>query len=258
MDPSEEDEAKSCPRPGPWQHRRNVGSGYFLLASSNNAHKVREIRAILSPSFWVADLSALHEAAPSVEETGLTAEENAALKAIAISRIHGGWVIADDSGLEVDALGGAPGVYSARYAGQAATDAENNKLLLENLEGVQGKDRTARFRCVIALARQGKVVATFSGAVEGAILDGPKGTEGFGYDPLFVPQGISRNIRPASCLDEKSPQPSRQGAGTASPLGWMVAGLLILKIARISYNLLQNGILEIACLPLDTDLENAA
>jgi Xanthosine triphosphate pyrophosphatase len=146
---------------GPGNTEGMSGQVISLLASSNNAHKVREIRAILSPSFWVADLSALHEAAPSVEETGLTFEENAALKAIAISRIHDGWVIADDSGLEVDALGGAPGVYSARYAGQAATDAENNKLLLENLEGVQGKDRTARFRCVIALARQGKVVATF-------------------------------------------------------------------------------------------------
>jgi XTP/dITP diphosphohydrolase len=175
---------------GPGNTEGMSGQVISLLASSNNAHKVREIRAILSSSFWVADLSALHEAAPSVEETGLTFEENAALKAIAISRIHDGWVIADDSGLEVDALGGAPGVYSARYAGQAATDAENNKLLLENLEGVQGKDRTARFRCVIALARQGKVVATFSGAVEGAILDGPKGTEGFGYDPLFVPRGF--------------------------------------------------------------------
>jgi non-canonical purine NTP pyrophosphatase (RdgB/HAM1 family) len=105
-----------------------------------------------------------------------------------------GWVIADDSGLEVDALGGAPGVYSARYSGKEATDAENNALLLKNLENVRGKDRKARFRCVIALARAGYKVAAFSGTVEGIITNRPKGAGGFGYDPLFVPRGFCKTF----------------------------------------------------------------
>ncbi len=164
------------------------GSLISLLVSTRNVHKAREIRAILGPSFRVCDLSAL-AATPEVEETGETFEDNATLKAVAISQIHDGWVIADDSGLEVDALGGAPGVYSARYSGKGATDGENNALLLKNLENVRGKDRKARFRCVIALARAGHKVAAFSGTVEGTIINQPKGAGGFGYDPLFVPQG---------------------------------------------------------------------
>jgi XTP/dITP diphosphohydrolase len=164
-----------------------------LLVSTRNMHKVREIRAILGPSFRVFDLSAL-AATPGVEETGETFEDNATLKAVALSQIYEGWVIADDSGLEVDALGGAPGVYSARYSGKEATDAENNALLLKNLENVRGKDRKARFRCVIALARAGHKVAAFSGAVEGIIINRPKGAGGFGYDPLFVPRGFCKTF----------------------------------------------------------------
>ena len=124
-----------------------------LVVSTRNAHKVREIGAILGASFLVSDLSGLG-GIPEIEETGETFEENATLKAVAVSRYCEGWVIADDSGLEVDALGGAPGVYSARYSGKGATDAENNGLLLRNLENVRGENRTARFRCVIVLARQ--------------------------------------------------------------------------------------------------------
>jgi XTP/dITP diphosphohydrolase len=160
-----------------------------LLVSTRNTHKVREIRAILGPSFEVSDLSvlpAMHE----VEETGPTFEDNAALKAVTASQLCDTWVIADDSGLEVDALAGAPGVYSARYAGRAATHADNNALLLRKLEGVYGKDRLARFRCVIVLARAGRKLAVFSGVVEGVIALEPKGAGGFGYDPLFVPEGF--------------------------------------------------------------------
>ncbi|MET0253081.1 MAG: RdgB/HAM1 family non-canonical purine NTP pyrophosphatase [Terrimicrobiaceae bacterium] len=164
-----------------------------LLASTRNMHKVREIRAILGPSFRVFDLTVL-AATPEVEETGETFEDNATLKAVALSQIYEGWVIADDSGLEVDALGGAPGVYSARYSGKEATDIENNALLLKNLEDVRGKDRKARFRCVIALARAGHKVAAFSGAVEGIIINRPKGAGGFGYDPLFVPRGFCKTF----------------------------------------------------------------
>ena len=159
-----------------------------MLISTRNAHKVSEIRAILGPGFDVRDLSSIPDF-PEVEETGSTFEENAALKAVAASRHFDGWVIADDSGLEVDALGGAPGVRSARYAGPDADDDANNALLLKNLDGIPARERSARVRCVIVLARDGQNLAAFSGAVEGTILTNPRGKAGFGYDPLFVANG---------------------------------------------------------------------
>jgi len=160
-----------------------------LLVSTRNAHKVGEIRAILGPDFLVSDLSAI-PGMPEVEETGDSFEENAALKAVAASLHFDGWVIADDSGLEVDALGGDPGVRSARYAGEKSGDAANNELLLKNLLPFRGKERSARFRCVIVLARNGRKLAAFAGFVEGTIINSPRGGGGFGYDPLFVPEGF--------------------------------------------------------------------
>jgi len=159
-----------------------------LLISTRNAHKVDEIREILGYNFIIFDLSAL-SGFPEVEETGATFQENAGIKALAASAHFDGWVIADDSGLEVDALNGAPGVRSARFSGDSATDASNRALLLEKLFSVRGKARSARFRCVIALARQGEILANFSGSVEGIIIPQEKGTGGFGYDSLFVPEG---------------------------------------------------------------------
>jgi XTP/dITP diphosphohydrolase len=164
-----------------------------LLVSTRNRHKLREVRTILGARFEVSDLSILptmHE----VEETGTSFEENADLKAVAASQLFEGWVIADDSGLEVDALGGSPGIYSARYAGETASDAENNALLLKNLREVPEQKRRARFRCVIVLARAGRKLAAFSGVVEGLIASSPRGGEGFGYDPLFVPDGFSETF----------------------------------------------------------------
>jgi XTP/dITP diphosphohydrolase len=120
---------------------------------------------------------------PAPEETGATFEENARLKAEYYSKFAPGLVFADDSGLEVDSLDGAPGVYSARYAGEGATDAANNELLLANV--ADKVDRTARFVCVIALAEAGKTIQTFRGEVEGRILAEAQGPGGFGYDPLF-------------------------------------------------------------------------
>jgi len=159
-----------------------------LLVSTRNAHKVGEIREILGSTFEVLDLSTI-AVVGEVEETGVTFEENATLKALAVSGHFDGWVIADDSGLEVDALDGAPGVWSARFSGPGATDASNRALLLEKLEGVRGKERSARFRCVIVLARAGRKFAAFSGSVEGVVINQEKGAGGFGYDPLFVPEG---------------------------------------------------------------------
>jgi XTP/dITP diphosphohydrolase len=117
------------------------------------------------------------------EETGATFEANARLKAEYYSRFAPGPLFADDSGLEVDALGGEPGVYSARYAGDHATDQANNELLLARLGDTA--QRAARFVCVIAIAEEGKTVQTFRGTVEGEILAAPRGPGGFGYDPLF-------------------------------------------------------------------------
>lgn len=127
---------------------------------------------------------------PPCEEDGATFEENAAKKALYYSSYCDDFLFADDSGLAVDALGGAPGVRSARFSPEG-TDEANNRLLLERLAGVE--DRRARFVCVIALARRGRLEATFRGAVEGVILDAPRGAGGFGYDPLFLypPLGLT-------------------------------------------------------------------
>lgn len=164
-----------------------------LLLATRNAHKTREVREILGEGFVVEDLTARPDL-PEVEERGATFEDNARLKALAASVHYDGWVVADDSGLEVDALGGAPGVRSARFAGDNATMADNRALLVERLREVRGKARSGRFRCVLALARGGGVVRTFSGAVEGLIAPAERGADGFGYDPLFIPAGECRTF----------------------------------------------------------------
>ena len=162
-----------------------------LIVATRNAHKTREIQQILGQDFAVSDLSA-HPEIPETREHGKSFEENAMLKAIGASSHLPGLVVADDSGLEVDALGGAPGIFSARYAGRNATDQQNIDKLLKELAlvGARETQRAARFRCVIALAREGALLGTFEGAVEGTIADAPRGQSGFGYDPVFVPRGF--------------------------------------------------------------------
>jgi len=164
-----------------------------LLVATRNVHKTEEISFILEGLFRVLDLSAVADA-PEVEETGTTFIENARLKAVAISKTTGGLVLADDSGLEVDALGGEPGVYSARYAGPGAEDATNNRKLLAELAGIPEQKRTGRFRCVMVISRKGEVLEEFEGCVEGMILEEEKGAGGFGYDPLFVPEGQTQSF----------------------------------------------------------------
>ena len=164
-----------------------------LLVATRNVHKTEEISFILEGLFRVLDLSAVADA-PEVEETGTTFIENARLKAVAISKTTGGLVLADDSGLEVDALGGEPGVYSARYAGPGAEDATNNRKLLAELAGIPEQKRTGRFRCVMVIAREGEILEEFEGCVEGMILEEEKGAGGFGYDPLFVPEGHTQSF----------------------------------------------------------------
>ncbi len=164
-----------------------------LLIATRNAHKTEEIRAILGIEWEVGDLNA-HPGIPSPEETGETFAENAEIKAVAASRVFDGWVLADDSGLEVDALGGAPGVRSARYAGDTATDADNRARLLRELSMVPTRTPTARFRCAMVLAKNGVALETFEGSIEGKIVDRERGEGGFGYDSLFIPVGHSETF----------------------------------------------------------------
>ena len=157
-----------------------------LYCATTNPGKLREFRLIVqhfgAERVTVDTLENIRDIEPP-EETGATFEENAAIKAVYYSRFAFGPLFADDSGLAVDALDGAPGVYSARYAGEHAGDAANNQLLFDNLRGIE--NRTARFVCVIALAEAGVLKGHWRGEVEGRIIDDLLGSEGFGYDPLF-------------------------------------------------------------------------
>jgi len=166
-----------------------------ILLATRNSHKTREFAEILGAEFEVHDLRDTAEL-PAVEETGLTFKENAILKAVETSKHFQGLVVADDSGLAVDVLNGAPGIYSARYAGESATDAENIAKIRAELAGYDSAagPPSARFHCALALAQRGKVLETFEGVLEGRIVREPRGSAGFGYDPIFEPQGFSRTL----------------------------------------------------------------
>lgn len=165
-----------------------------LLIATKNAHKTGEIRALLGPKWILTDLCA-HPEIPAPEESGATFSENASLKALLASHRFDDWVLADDSGLCVDALHGAPGIFSARYAGPNASDADNRQKLLRELASFpHAEQRSARFQCVLALARQGRIHALFNGIVEGHLLPAESGQGGFGYDPLFVPEGHAQSF----------------------------------------------------------------
>ena len=154
----------------------------LVYCATTNAGKLREFRAAAEGAFAVEPLPNLNSIEPP-EETGSTFEENAILKARYYGTFTGELLFAEDSGLEVDALGGAPGVYSARFSGTGATDDSNNAALLRALQ--DKPDRTARYVCVIALVRGTEVLSTFRGTVEGQIANQRRGTGGFGYDPFF-------------------------------------------------------------------------
>ena len=158
-----------------------------LVIATGNLHKLEEIRAIFTlPGLALVGLSDF-EGAPEVVEDRDTFEGNAIKKATELGAFTGEWTLADDSGLEVDALDGAPGVYSARYAGEPVNTAANNTKLLRALEAC--RDRTARFRCVVALCSPEGEIRTVEGRCEGRIAMAESGGGGFGYDPLFVPDG---------------------------------------------------------------------
>ncbi len=167
-----------------------------VYCATSNPGKLREFQ-LAAPDFDVRKLQA--QLAPP-EETAETFEENAMLKAVYCGQHTEGYLFADDSGLEVNALSGDPGVHSARYAGEHATDADNNDLLLENLLAIE--NRTARFVCVIALVKDGCPVKTFRASVEGRILEEPRGTGGFGYDPLFFHEPFNCTFGEAPIADK--------------------------------------------------------
>lgn len=172
-----------------------------LLLATRNRHKTAQFAVALAGLFQVSDMADSNS--PEVEETGVTFKENAVIKAVEVSRLHpDSLVLADDSGICVEALGGAPiegtelipwpGVYSARYAGPGATDAQNNAKMLADLEAIGAlapAQRGAYYQCVLALAERGRLVHTTEGRVEGRVLTEPRGAQGFGYDPFFVPHG---------------------------------------------------------------------
>lgn len=172
-----------------------------LIIGTNNAHKVVEIKAILGDFY--DEILSLKEAGIEldVEEDGQTLEENAVKKAVEAAKITGCDTLADDTGLLVDALGGAPGVYSARYAGEDATYEDNNKKLLKELESKD--DRSARFECVMALAKDGEVIVA-KGAVHGSITKELHGENGFGYDPLFYSSELKKTFAQATAEDKNA------------------------------------------------------
>ncbi len=173
-----------------------------IVVATGNRGKVRELADALAPTgYEVHGLEAIADTTP-VEETGATFEENARIKAEAYSRRTPHLVLADDSGLEVDALRGAPGVLSARYGGPALSDRERCDAILKALIDTPEAGRTARFRCVLAIARNGRTIATFDGTVEGEILREPRGANGFGYDPIFFHAAAGRAFAELT-LDEK-------------------------------------------------------
>lgn len=187
-----------------------------LVVATRNAHKTAEIREMVGGRFEVLDATAF-PGLPEVEETGTTFLENATLKAVAVSQELGGMVLSDDSGLEVDALDGRPGVWSSSFGGEEGNHAKNNQRLMREMDGISG--RTARFRCVMVLACDGEVVADFSGSVEGRILEGASGDGGFGYDPLFAPEGHDQSF--AELGSEVKNGMSHRGRALQQVVAWL-------------------------------------
>lgn len=165
-----------------------------MLAATTNRNKVREFLEILKDLEGKIDIVTQDTIPgfPKIEENGSSFEENAKKKAQEASAYADMAVIADDSGLSVDALGGAPGVRSARYAGDNATDSDRIEKLLKEMKGK--RDRSAKFVCAAAIAYRGEIVKVFTGEIKGTIAEKPAGKNGFGYDPVFIPEGFSKTF----------------------------------------------------------------
>jgi XTP/dITP diphosphohydrolase len=200
-----------------------VNDAHRIVLASSNAGKVREFAKLFPANVHVVSLRELGLESPN--ETGTTFAENAAIKAREISLLTDSVVVADDSGLEVDALGGEPGVYSARYSGEPPDDERNIDLLIEKLSGTLDGARTARFQCAVAVARRGEMLLTSSGSCEGTIGHERKGTNGFGYDPLFI---LSDGRTMAELTDDEKNQISHRAVAfraVAGPLAELIEEL---------------------------------
>ena len=169
-----------------------MNNDFRLLVASKNRKKIKELKEILEPEGITILTSDDVAGIPDVEETGKTFEENAILKAVEIAKITDNYVFADDSGLEVEALDNAPGIYSARYAGEGASDQDRTNKLLKALGN--SKNRNARFVCVIAISDKDGNAQTFRGEIYGKIIDRSKGDLGFGYDPVFMPNDYDKTF----------------------------------------------------------------
>lgn len=190
-----------------------------IILASRNKKKIRELKKIIEEGIAAQEERTVNILTPDnfpqceeVEEDGETFEANAIKKAVYVAKCSGLTAIADDSGIEVDALNGEPGVYSARYAGENSDDMANNRKLLDELKDVPDENRTARFACCIALA-SGNEVITFMGHVEGKIGRENRGENGFGYDPLFFPEGHDRTF--AEMTDDEKHSMSHRGRALA-------------------------------------------
>ena len=193
-----------------------------LIFATGNENKMKEIREIMEG--LPVEILSMKEAGieADIVEDGLSFEENALIKARAVCRLAGEMVLADDSGLEVDVLDGRPGVWSSSFGGEEGNHARNNLRMMEELRraGVKPGDRpSARFRCVMVLAGNGRVLAEFSGSVEGYMLTEPAGEGGFGYDPLFVPEGYDRSF--AQLPMEVKNSMSHRARALAQVVEWM-------------------------------------
>jgi non-canonical purine NTP pyrophosphatase (RdgB/HAM1 family) len=167
-----------------------------ILVATHNSKKRRELKTLLKDfkGIKVMNLDDLDVVPPIIVEDGRTFRQNAVKKAVTMSRFFDGLVLADDSGLEVEALHGRPGVRSARFARKNATDPENNKKLLKLLDNVPEKKRGAKFVCHIALAKKGHLLGSYEGVAKGKIIFKSRGKNGFGYDPLFIPKGYEKTF----------------------------------------------------------------
>lgn len=190
-----------------------------LLLATNNPGKVREFRRLLAGAPFVVETPAEAGIALEVAETGSSYAENAALKARAFASASGRLALADDSGIEVDALDGAPGMYSARFGGDGLDDAGRTALLLEKLAGVPMERREARYRAVVAVADPDGSVELFEGVQEGRIGFAPRGERGFGYDPVFITE--DGRVQ-AEIDDAEKDRVSHRGQAVRAALAWLL------------------------------------
>jgi XTP/dITP diphosphohydrolase len=195
-----------------------------LFVASSNEGKLREYRALAAAMGAIIELALIpnFDAIPPFEEEASTFAENAAGKALHYSRFAQGLMIADDSGLVVPALGGAPGVRSARYAGADASDADRIRKLLHEMQGKEGEGRLARFVCVLVLAEAGEARGVFSASTEGLLLDAPRGQNGFGYDPIFFFPALGKTF--AEISREEKNQHSHRGQAFRKALEFLLGG----------------------------------